>query len=86
MYGTYPTLATLTPVKTVRKRNVHGLDLGIRKKRLVARIRLGNPIRLGRLLRDPFIPRGDRDDLGSGVRSCRVEQGGRVDHGGREDA
>jgi hypothetical protein len=69
-------------MKTIRKRDIHGLHLGIRQQRLVARVRLGNPIRLGRLLGDPFVPGRDGDDLGPGIRSCRVEQGGRVDHGG----
>jgi hypothetical protein len=73
-------------VQPVGKRDVNSLDLRICQQSLVTPITLRDPILFGRLSRGLLITGSDGDDIGAGVRSRRVEEGGRVDHGRGEDA
>lgn len=70
----------------IRKTNVDGVDSRLVQEFVVGSVRLGDVILLGELLGLLDIAGSDGGDDDAAVALCRVDDGGRVDGCGGEDA
>ena len=73
-------------MQAVWERNVHGVDVGLRKQLVVRAIRIWDPVFFGMVLSLCEASCGDCNDNGVWMGANRVEQCGGIDASCREDS